>query len=242
MHIYLSGTASLDIKQVIKYIVWLAAQNGIHMNWVRIVKCLYLLDLYHARLNKGKTLTGWPWAFVHFGPYCRESHAAIREAEAEGLIAKLTYESRFEGRDEFDLFVCKDDQEPPVGDTLHIYIVAELTKNIRERGDDTHSLLDHVYFETEPMQDALPNQLLDFTKVRMPESSCGPTLGKIPKDKLEKGRGIVEKLKRRHKEAVLSSVRSQLYIPTDRQKISRYPTPAKLPRQSKLRKRIRFFG
>lgn len=190
-----------DPRQLVKYIVWLASQNDIVLTWVRVVKFLYLADLYQARLNQGQTLSDWPWAFVHFGPYCSQAYETVQEAATLGLINKKTYESHYKDRDEYDLFTCNDVDEPPIGNEIHIYVVTELRNAIKKWGDDTGSLLDYVYFETEPMHDARPSQMLDFSTARKPEPTSTVEMKKIPSESLERGRGIVEKLKRKHLEA-----------------------------------------
>ncbi len=63
----------VDPAKLIRFIVCQATEVGFSLSPIRVIKFLYLADLYHARENKGETLTGWPWEFVYFGPYCRES-------------------------------------------------------------------------------------------------------------------------------------------------------------------------
>lgn len=190
-----------DPIQIIKYIVWLASQHEIPLTWVRIVKFLYLADLYQARIRNGETLTGWPWAFVHFGPYCTPAYEAVENAASMGVINKRAYESHFEGRDEYDLFSCDDQQEPAVSEKLHIYVVSQLDNAIKKWGDDTAKLLDHVYFETEPMRDAQPSQVLDFSSAKKTKIAPKVEMNKISERSIEKGRSIIERLKKKHTEA-----------------------------------------
>jgi hypothetical protein len=62
----------VDPLKLIQFIVCQATEFGASLSPIRVVKFLYLADLYHARENKGETLTAWPWKFVYFGPYCTE--------------------------------------------------------------------------------------------------------------------------------------------------------------------------
>ena len=68
---------------LIDYVVWYASTRGEELTPIRLVKFLYLADLYYARREKGKTLTGWPWAFVYYGPFCGEAMDAIEKAVRE---------------------------------------------------------------------------------------------------------------------------------------------------------------
>ena len=80
----------MNINNLIKYIVLYATEQGIKLTQVRLVKFLYLADLYFARRNQGKTFTGLPWAFIYYGPYCGEAMTAIDAAP----LQIETYESR----------------------------------------------------------------------------------------------------------------------------------------------------
>lgn len=190
-----------DPEQMVKYIVWVASKNDTLLTWVRIVKFLYLADLYHARVSQGKTLSEWPWAFVHFGPYCGPAYEAVDQAANIGLINKKSYESHFEGREKYDLFSCYLDDEPKIGGTLHYYVVSELNSAIKKWGDDTGRLLDYVYFETEPMRDARPNQRLDFFTASKPEVMARFEMKKIPSESIAKCQDIISRLKKKHLEA-----------------------------------------
>jgi hypothetical protein len=54
----------IEPGKLIQFIVCQATEFGTSLSPIRVVKFLYLADLYHARENKGETLPGWPWAFV----------------------------------------------------------------------------------------------------------------------------------------------------------------------------------
>jgi hypothetical protein len=53
----------VDPGKLIQFIVYQATEYGAALFPIRVVKFLYLADLYHARENGGETLTGWPWKF-----------------------------------------------------------------------------------------------------------------------------------------------------------------------------------
>ena len=198
----------MDTKQLVKYVVWLAGQFDSAVTETRLIKYLYLIDLYHARIKKGKTLTGWPWAFVYFGPYCSEAYDAIEQAVKFNLIEEKYYDSKYEGKDKFRKFIIEKDEqdlEPPITKDLHIYIITQLQHVIRQYGDDTACLLDFVYYDTEPMQDAIPKQKLDFSIAQMPEILPAIKMKKISPETLKKGAGLLNNLKKKHIDAVKDS-------------------------------------
>jgi hypothetical protein len=86
----------VDPVKLIQFIVCQATKFGASLTPIRVVKFLYLADLYHARENKGETLTGWPWKFVYFGPYCTESFLALRRAVDDGLMEAKPFESKYD--------------------------------------------------------------------------------------------------------------------------------------------------
>ena len=75
----------VDPVKLIQFIVCQATEFGVSLTPIRAIKFLYLADLYHARENDGQTLTGWPWKFVYFGPYCTGSFLALKRAVDDGL-------------------------------------------------------------------------------------------------------------------------------------------------------------
>ena len=187
----------VDVLQLIQYIVCSATDKGMKLSPIRLVKFLYLVDLYWARENNGKTLTGWPWKFVHYGPFCNESLDAIEKAFKAELIQRSAYESKYVDGDYF-LYWCKEGKEQ-IEERLPLYLVSPLNEAISKWGDDTYGLLDHVYFETEPMLDARKGNLLDFLKAKKPEVPKEIEMLKLSSKQLAKGKEIMERLKSRYK-------------------------------------------
>jgi hypothetical protein len=148
-------------------VCWLAKERGTTLTTVQLVKYLYLADLFHARRNEGRTLTGWPWAFVHFGPYCSEALSAIDRAAGKGLIARDSYESRYDDK-EFFLHRALIRDEPDIADAIPMTVVSGLKIMLQKWADDSAGLLDYVYFDTEPMKDIQPGSRLDFSTATVP--------------------------------------------------------------------------
>lgn len=157
----MSGQAN----DIIAYILWLASEEGIELTPIRLVKFLYLADLYHARFMEGQTMTGWDWRFHHFGPWSPKYHPAITATKHQPWCRTSKFESNFE-EEEAEVysynFHKKPAYEPP------IFVKTELKSAIKQLGRDTYALLNHVYFETEPMKDAKPEEYLDFTLAKRP--------------------------------------------------------------------------
>ena len=141
-----------------------ASERGCLLTKTRLVKFLYLLDLYWAQAEK-TTFTGRPWAFVHYGPYGRESTDAIDRAEKFGYLSAASYESKYRDED-YRLYGpghrIDEGQRDLVRGMLSIYVSSNLFHAVKEWCDDTFGLLDFVYFHTGPMKNAMPGDVLSF--------------------------------------------------------------------------------
>lgn len=190
-------------ENLIHAIVWYASRRGEKLTTLRLVKFLYLADLYHARFSKGETLTGWPWAFVYFGPWCKEVNEAIEKSAKKGLIFAQEYPSKYDDDKDYRLFSTEStDEEPKIIDALPTYVWSKLQWAIQKWADDWHGLLDYVYFETEPMIEAKPGALLDFSKSQMPEVAKKIDIKKIPQTKLKEAKKALARLEEKYKDGL----------------------------------------
>jgi hypothetical protein len=186
---------SVDPAEVVRLISWVATQRNERLTAIRLVKFLFLADLYHARRNSGQTLTGWSWKFVHYGPFCGESLDAIKSAAEGGLIETFAYESKYTG-EEREVYACADrDREPSLMNRLPSYVTIPLAQAVRRWADDTAGLLDHVYFATEPMIDARPGAVLDFSTSRELVREQPVQMLKLSEKKLRRAREALQRMK-----------------------------------------------
>ncbi len=185
------------ILNLIKYIVCYATDHDISLTTIRLVKFIYLADLYNARLKDGETITKFPWAFVYYGPYCRNVMEGIDEAILKGYINSKTMESRQYNKD-YRLFACNDDRYSEIKKEFPFPVISELQYAIKKYGDDTALLLDYVYFDTEPMNDVKKGDLLDFSLARQPEPIPAIETKKIAKKDIDKIKMLINKLKEKH--------------------------------------------
>jgi len=174
-----------NVINLIQFIVCYASERDIKLTTVRLVKFVYLSDLFSARYFGGKTLTNLPWTFVHYGPYCSGVMENIEYAVSKGIISKQTFESKYLDSKDYNLFFCKEDLTDKLRDLFPAEVISKLQKSIKKYGDDTAALLDYVYFETEPMMDAKKGDILDFSKARLVEINKVPESKKLSKENIE---------------------------------------------------------
>jgi hypothetical protein len=193
---------NVNISELVHYITWLATDRDEVLSPIRLVKFLYLTDLYYARRNGGRTLTRWPWRFVHYGPFCGEALSAIDDALDSGMIAAISYESKFDDEPHF-LYKSQIEQEPTIASMLPYYVIGPLQAAIRKWAGDTFALLDHVYFETEPMKNVRPGDSLDFASAREPGPREEVRMKRLSKQKLTEGRELLERIRQSQEECFI---------------------------------------
>jgi hypothetical protein len=121
----------------------------------RLVKLMYLAEVEYFRQERER-LTDLTWNFYLYGPYPASLTRVLGEPELEFNEWKTGKISKHIVRNE-DVF------ERAKADPNTELIVTRLVK---EWGDaDLNQLLDYVYFETEPMQNAKRGDHLDFSTV-----------------------------------------------------------------------------
>lgn len=135
----------------------------------RLVKLLYLADLEWRRRHGGEPLSNWNWQFWHFGPYAFEFKELFQSQDAELVEFRSGKTARFVN------FKADELRQREVPDE-----VSHLMKPIVERwiGVDVNLLLDYVYFETEPMEQAKRGEELDFSSLSAPFVRVTPTIDK----------------------------------------------------------------
>lgn len=140
-------------------IIW---DRGGNATKTKLLKLLYLADLEHFR-DVGKTLTGFNWIFHFYGPWTDQYDALLDQLLAEDLISVTQWAQR--GLDGFSI----QGKDRGTLDDLGLTLSAKLA--IQESAETwasepTGELLNYVYFNTEPMQNAERGKPLDFTTVQ----------------------------------------------------------------------------
>lgn len=133
----------------------------------RLVKILYLADLEWRRSNKGEPLSNWSWKFWHYGPYAPEIGEVFGGQDVESVELRSGQSCKF---------LAFKPCELRAGTVPNS--VSKIFNSILDRwgGVDLNDLLDYVYFETEPMENATRGQSLDFSTVAPRLQTMSPTI------------------------------------------------------------------
>ncbi len=169
----------------------------------KLVKLLYLIDVENYRRRR-KTLSGLEWRFYHYGPYAFEIDEALEELSLD--IPQETVTTR-QGHNAI-VFRSTRDLSPILSDYVKLPELRLVNRTIQEWGEtDFNSLLNHVYFHTEPMKDAKRGDILDFSTVqRRRVNQSADQVPQLPEARLEE-------YKARFKEAKAKRVRQTLDPP-----------------------------
>ena len=169
-----------DLKPLISYIVDQVNEQGGSIGRTALTKLVYLVDVEHCR-QYGKQATGLKWRFHHYGPFAAELDENVRSLGLDvdedvfsgkvGSRAVSGYRYRRTG-----------DWQQIVSEFNSHYgpSVKRCVDKIVEQWalDSLPTILDYVYFETEPMQDAKRGEYLDFSKIQI-ESPIPPKTVKL---------------------------------------------------------------
>ena len=159
-------------------------------NKTKLLKLMYLADIENYRAT-GETLTGFDWLFYLYGPWATEYDTLLEQLDSEGSINLEKWSvGTIEGER-----VSARARVPleKVGFSTEAFFRTQ--RQIDTWADSgIPKLLDYVYFQTEPMQNAEKMKPLDFTKV----SKEPPTLYR----RLNSGTapGEIQRLRRRFSE------------------------------------------
>ncbi len=200
-------SSMFDPVEFVEWAVWYANERDAKLTPIRIVKFLYLADLYHARIAEGRILTGWKWTFVHYGPFCLESLQVIDKAEALGLIEGIPYRSKFDKDTKLYSHAAEDKPED-YPETLPAYVSAEIKRAIDLWADDTYGLLYHVYLETEPMVAAKPRDPLDFTISEKPTLEKALKMKPLSQKNKRLGKELLSKMRQLQEQSLQPSQKS----------------------------------
>jgi len=171
-----------NIEKLIAAVVTWVVEEGSYVTKTKLLKLLYLFDVEYYR-NYRQTFTGFAWKFFHLGPWAPEFDPALEGLVAKGILSQQQSNKEFE-----TIFYRPDeriDPREPFSNVKDEYILRRVLKLWGTRS--TGEILDHVYFQTAPMEAGIRNAPLDFSVIHSEKptaysrSSSGRTKAEIRK-------------------------------------------------------------
>lgn len=147
------------LRELVIAIVSRVTESGARLSKTKLLKLLYLFDIEWYRTHQ-EIFTGFNWKLYLLGPWTDEYDPTLEKYEGNGLErekSKDSYGTEFIKTDETvrlrDLFDTRD-EEIILEDMIRTWAKVP-----------TEEILDHIYFRTEPMDEAVRDERLDFRKV-----------------------------------------------------------------------------
>jgi hypothetical protein len=152
------------LSSLFRFALTAASQEDSHreLGPIHLLKYAYLGDLAFAEQNEGRTFTGVPWRFHHFGPWSSEAFAVIEPA-LEGTDARRQEIRAPSGEDRWRWLLDDELLYEQLFKALPSVVAQTVKRAVHDFGNDTASLLHHVYL-TPPMRRAAPGENLDFAE------------------------------------------------------------------------------
>ena len=156
-----------DLKPLVAYLIDQVRDQGGTPNKTTLVKLVYLVDVECWR-KLGKPATGLEWRFHHYGPYSAELERDINDNAFVQVFGNR--------RSGYGFSPSSDWKEVQSAfNTRFEPAVRRVADGVVTQWglEGLETLLEYVYFETEPMQEASRGEILDFSKIQ-PEERRAP--------------------------------------------------------------------
>ncbi len=154
-----------DLKPLIAYLIDQVRDQEGKPNKTALVKFVYLVDVEHWR-RYGRSVTGLEWRFHHYGPYSAQLDREINDNHLFQVFGTRNSGYGFSPSPAWkEIQAAFNTNFEPVVKNIADDVVKQWGL------EDLDTILEYVYFETEPMQDALRGEILDFSKIQVEEAS-----------------------------------------------------------------------
>lgn len=179
------------VHPLIQAIATFAREKDAYLSKTKLLKLLYLFDVEYYRTHR-RTFTEFSWKFFHLGPWTNEFDPILDELVREGgLVPKQSTHPEYESTNylpaepiEIDVVLTNIRDEGALKRVLNAWVE-------RPVGE----VLDHVYFRTEPMENAVRNTPLDFSLIpaEQPTKYARSSSNTSPKDVAKMRQALAER-------------------------------------------------
>ena len=161
-----------DLKPLVAYLIDQVRDQGGTPNKTILVKLVYLVDVECWR-KLGKPATGLEWHFHHYGPYSAELERDINDNAFVRVFGNRRSGYGFSSSPDWrEVQAAFNARFEPAVRRVADSVVSQWGL------EGLETLLEYVFFETEPMQDARRGETLDFSKIQLEKGTTriGPRL------------------------------------------------------------------
>ena len=155
-----------DLKPLIAYLIDQVRDQEGTLNKTALVKLVYLVDVECCR-KLGRPATELEWRFHHYGPYSAQLERDVNYNRFIHVFGDQNSGYGFAPSSDWqDIRAAFNTSFDPA--------VRRIADGVaRQWGlEPLETILEYVYFETEPMQNARRGETLDFSKIQPEETSA----------------------------------------------------------------------
>ena len=161
-----------DMKPLIRYIVDQVNEQGGSVGRTALMNLVYLVDVEHCR-QYGKPATALKWQFHHYGPYAAELQSDVQSLGLD--VDEDIFSGKSGSRPSSGYRYRKTGDRKEIARAFNSQYDGQVKRcvdSVVEQWalDPLPSILDYVYFETEPMEDAERGEFLNFSKIQIEPS------------------------------------------------------------------------
>jgi len=162
------GRVSVDLARLVQAILCRVKEQRGSVTKTKLLKYLYLFDIASYRLT-GTTITGFSWIFHRFGPWTVEFEKQYVTWQGVAIDVKNVGDAQ----------VVWSLEPVEMGQAVSSPDLEREFRRIVDEWADASlgRMLDHVYFETEPMRAAERGNALDFFNVK---TATEPVIRRLP--------------------------------------------------------------
>jgi len=150
-----------QVKTLVPAVLAYLGERTGSVSKTKLLKLLYLFDVEFYRAHR-KLFTGFDWTFYHLGPWTSEIDEVLGGLIGEGIVSEVPFAAH-----DYEGVTLRAEQPSTLRDSLSEaadeFILIRLLNDWGPQ--PTGRLLDHVYFQTEPMQVGRRNERLDFSVI-----------------------------------------------------------------------------
>lgn len=191
---------SNPLAELLTAIVSYVTEHGGSVTKTKLLKLVYLFDVEFYRAHR-KTFTGFQWKYFHLGPWTRELDPLLETLVARGDITEHVVE-----RPDFDAKFLRSSEPVILRKAFSDFKDEILLRTLLDTWgqSSTGEILDYVYFRTEPMENGVRNEPLDFSRIleQIPEAYKRPASDKTAREITKMRREFTENLAKRLQSAV----------------------------------------
>src|SRR5215831_13720507 len=150
-----------NIEKLIGAIVTWVVREGSYVTKTKLLKLLYLFDVEYYRKHR-QTFTAFTWKFFHLGPWAAEYDTALNGLLAHGILTEQRSNAT-----EYDTAFYRPGEHLETRRAVGSVADESILLGVLKRWGTwtTGEILNHVYFQTEPLESGIRNQPLDFSVI-----------------------------------------------------------------------------